>query len=393
MKKIFIFIIAMMLIPTKVVSATEEVKFDNYARSDVQVIKDYNVLYYSPSENITTYFQHISVNNVYSYCLKYSDIIENTSDHSLENPQNMFSDEQWRLFSLYAMYGERLFSQTNDVNYRYAAQALIHEQTSPVQTPMIFYNYSQGIKTAFSVDSYKQEIINLYNIHITLPNIDIESTEFKVGDEYKFADTSNVISKYYLETDSEFADFSIEDNYLKINVKKQGVQNFALVSSPESKEGDVLLWTSSKFQDLVSVSAFNPSRIDYSFETRNKIGSLVINKKDSATKELLSGAVFNLKKESEGAFVDVGNYTVDKELRIDNLEVGNYILEEISAPAGYKISDQKYEFSISEDGEVVILEIENLKTLPSTGLRSNVNRLFILTVTIFFVYIKKSLLK
>lgn len=393
MKK-FIFVMLIILnIPTTNISAEDNIVQDMQKRSNVAVIKDNYVYYYSPGDKIGTVFQHITVNNTYSYCLKFTDVIENTNDHKLDDPYTLFSKEQWEIFSLYAMYGERLFSETNDVKYRYATQALIHEQTNVNKTPMQFYEISPGKKDIFSVERYKQEILSLYNIHITLPKLDISNTEFKVGNEYEFIDENNVISKYNIETTSEFADFFVEDNKLKISVKSAGVQNFSLVSSKYSQEGDVLLWTSTKYQDLVSVSAFNPSRTDYTFQTNNKVGSVVISKRDTTTKELLTGAVFNLKKVDGLEEIDLGNYNVDKELKIDDLELGKYILEEISAPKGYTKTLEKNSFEIIEDNQVVKIAIDNMKSLPSTGLKTPQKAVFLLSLVVFLITVKKSLLK
>ncbi|MFV0499003.1 MAG: prealbumin-like fold domain-containing protein [Bacilli bacterium] len=355
-----------------IVSANEggEFKEKIYKKSDVKVFEDKNILYYSTYSNIHVYWQDKYVNDKYSYCLLFEDLIKDGNEHTLENPIDYYKEDVWNKISLIAMYGERQFAVTKDKKYRLATQALIHETVNS-KTKMKFYDMRSN-KKEFSVSSYKQEILNLYNNHLILPNLDLNSVDFKVGDEYIFNDSNNVIDRYHLVTTNNNVKFEKKDNKLKITVINQGENSFSLVSDKYYKDGEILLWVSSKYQDLVSVTYFNPSKIDYSFISTNKVGSLTINKIDSVSRKELSGAEFKLQRENGNNLIDIKTFIVDRTFFIDNLEYGKYILTEIKAPDGYSLSESVYKFEINDDSNNIKLKVENQKVLPKTGLKNNI---------------------
>jgi len=96
--------------------------------------------------------------------------------------------------------------------------------------------------------------------------------------------------------------------------------------------------------------------------TNSKIkGKLVLSKVDAETEELLPGAGFRIYDEDgevirEGVTDDKGNVEFD-------LEYGTYYYQEFDAPDGYEVDDTKYEFFITEDGQVVSVVMKN-KKLP-----------------------------
>ena len=96
--------------------------------------------------------------------------------------------------------------------------------------------------------------------------------------------------------------------------------------------------------------------------TNSKIkGELVISKMDAETEALLPGAGFRIYDEKgevirEGVTDEKGNVRFD-------LEYGTYYYQEFDAPDGYEVDDTKYEFKITEDGQVVSVVMTN-KKLP-----------------------------
>lgn len=96
--------------------------------------------------------------------------------------------------------------------------------------------------------------------------------------------------------------------------------------------------------------------------TNSKIkGELEISKMDAETEELLPGAGFRIYDEKgevirEGVTDEKGNVKFD-------LEYGTYYYQEFDAPDGYEVDDTKYEFKITEDGQVVSVVMTN-KKLP-----------------------------
>ncbi|MBQ7565335.1 MAG: InlB B-repeat-containing protein [Lachnospiraceae bacterium] len=87
-----------------------------------------------------------------------------------------------------------------------------------------------------------------------------------------------------------------------------------------------------------------------------KKGSVHLTKVDEETKAALSGAVFTLYKDEVKAGNEIGgengvSITNAAGITIDNLEYGNYLLKETSAPAGYQPLQNPIAFTIDGEAE------------------------------------------
>ena len=88
-------------------------------------------------------------------------------------------------------------------------------------------------------------------------------------------------------------------------------------------------------------------------------GKLVLSKVDAETEELLPGAGFRI-YDVNGEVIREG--VTDKEGNVEfDLEFGTYYYQEFDAPDGYEVDDTKYEFTITEDGQVVSVIMTNKK--------------------------------
>lgn len=110
---------------------------------------------------------------------------------------------------------------------------------------------------------------------------------------------------------------------------------------------------------------------EVAFSNKRIMGEVRILKVDAESKEALSAAEFVI-KDGNGTEVYKGK-TDEKGTITKELPFGEYTLEEVTAPANYVPSDRKYPLSISEDGQVIELKIENVKVertgavLPAAG--------------------------
>lgn len=87
-------------------------------------------------------------------------------------------------------------------------------------------------------------------------------------------------------------------------------------------------------------------------------GKIVISKMDADSEKLLPDAGFRIYAADGETVVKEGR--TDKNGKCEfELEFGKYYYQEFDAPDGYKIDDTKYEFSISEDGQVVSVVMTN----------------------------------
>ncbi|MFW8052877.1 SpaA isopeptide-forming pilin-related protein [Vagococcus fluvialis] len=98
-------------------------------------------------------------------------------------------------------------------------------------------------------------------------------------------------------------------------------------------------------------------------EKEEYVGSVILRKTDQENSQLvLSGAEFSLYKES-GELVKSSLVTDNQgEIRVENLDPGNYYFTETKAPVGYELSNISYPFVINENetSEVVRVGATNL---------------------------------
>ena len=99
-----------------------------------------------------------------------------------------------------------------------------------------------------------------------------------------------------------------------------------------------------------------------SLSIRNEIfkGSLTIRKVDKDSGQALPGARFRLLDSTGNPFAE-GMTDANGILVFDNIPFGDYYLEELEAPDGYKADTTPYVFSVTADGQKIEIRRENTR--------------------------------
>lgn len=111
--------------------------------------------------------------------------------------------------------------------------------------------------------------------------------------------------------------------------------------------------------DDQTVSVQHGATAEVKVENKKIRGDVEITKKSDDGK-LLEGVVFDIFTKDGDKVLDITTNKDGKALA-ENLEYGDYYLQEQKTIDGYKLNDKKFSFSVKEDGEVIQIEVINDK--------------------------------
>ena len=119
--------------------------------------------------------------------------------------------------------------------------------------------------------------------------------------------------------------------------------------------------------DTISFTVNADGSVTGSTEMKDEPIKYCISKLNSDRSKHLAGAKFEIYKEDKETKV-VSFTSGDRETCIERLPIGNYILKEIEAPAGYKVSKEEISFTVEDTDQKQMLEIINEIEAPKTDL-------------------------
>ncbi len=283
--------------------------------------------------------------------------------------------EKLEEISLYAYYGYGYTGHYSDEWY-IATQALIWNalghsysftsQNNPSNPWAYKIDVPDIIKT--NMDS----ILRLVQNHKKIPsNIDNKHFELSYKTPYVITDPSLVDYKL----DEENPDVVLDGDTLTITPHEKGLKKVSLTLKRKYNfylEG-IIVYHHDTGQDLMQPGNV---RSTFSLTYESYAGSLKLHKYDEETKSCqsigkrnLDGALYGVYKE-DGLLFE--NLVIENcEASLDNIPIGKYYIQEIKAPYGYLLDDQKYFFEMTKDNIQTPYEITVYDKVKKTLLKIN----------------------
>lgn len=347
MKKILYFIILCLLFVSKV----------NVKASEVTLVKerigDLYTYYYDEHFGRTRYLylnKYLFGEN-YAYCIELGKYIEgNIYSYSTSFNEANLSDEDLEYIKLVSYYGYDYPGHETD-RYYMAAQDLIWIRLSNVYVKWVV---NMHLDDVVDVSEEKEEISNLVRNHYIKPSFDNSTIDIVKGNLITLVDTNNVISNY--KSNSEY--ITIEGNTITIDGNID--TNKITLTKNENTDKVFLLYTNGTSQKMISSGRVDSITSNIKLNIIN--GSITINKKDiekgdeAQGEGTLKGAKYNL-YDSTGTLK--GTFITGTKEKIDGLSPGEYYLKEIEPSIGYKLDDNIYTISLTEqnlDAELTVYE-------------------------------------
>ena len=241
------------------------------------------------------------------------------------------------------------------------------------------YDYEKdpvnNIRTVPGVDAFYDAAVKAYNDAKKSFDISVSSDKLTFtldGDKYKSNKVTVSGSDKYTITVTGAKDISYEksgnDFYvtvpstsvndgetIEVSAKVSGSKTISIAKKYECGSGN----QDSTINDVEKSTKNKDAEIKGVITKEKKVTKLKISKQDISTKKELPGATLVLRDES-GKEIDKWVST-DKPHYVENLDAGKYTLTEISAPDGYKLSEETVEFVLEANNKVTEVVMYNVK--------------------------------
>ena len=357
MKKIFFMVLLMLVIFP--VYAKEESFYYNDEKVENMWITRSNASF---TRSANPYFVKRKSDNAYVYCVEPFSLVDSNSSYVVDNDYTKYgiTKEQMQRVSLLMYYGYGYLNH-NDKKWYGITQYLIWK-TIDTKDNFYFSETKDGPQKNLYVSEIN-EIENMIKEHEKEPSF---IKKYVVSKGEKLEIESNIDLNYY-DIDSN-VDYKIENNKFIINDLKLGEYKIKLTSKINKYKSGFMLYYSKDSQNVI-IPGINIDNIKvYEFNISVKEGEIVVNKKNSLTKEKLEGATYGIYKDNKL----VEKITTDSTGTVSTkLPFGKYIIKELEAPSGYKVDNKLYEFVIDENNLLVNFDLVDDKIvikIPDTGL-------------------------
>ncbi len=285
------------------------------------------------------------LNGKMAYCIDPPTPI-NTNIYSSYNDFSVsgYSDDIKKQMELIAHYGYE-YPGHNTIKYYMATQELIWLFSDDEYIKWTVSDTSSSEE--INIENEKNDILQLVNKHNILPSFINACYVQDFGTKLKLADSNNVLSNYDIITDLQY---TTNNSIIEFNANKFGNHTINLKSKNKKDQDSIVYKSDDTRSQMMSIFGFRDIK-EGSFSIVISDISVRINKVDKETNELISDSQteFRIKNVDTGKYVKEGLKTNKSGYVIVKLKKGKYEIEEVKAPDGYLIDDEKIIIEIDDN--------------------------------------------
>lgn len=356
MKKIIIFLITILginVMSTYHVKAANSFSFyeGDYIQNIFMVKEKNGTKYYQKAR-----FFNLSNDYSYAYCIEPFAMFNENSIYQRSITADNLSQNQMKRISLIAYFGYGYGNHSTDKWYA-ITQFMIWKEADPSGN-MYFTDSLNGNRIEAYTNEMK-EINHLINNYLTMPSLANYEVDIVEGHSITLTDTNHVLNYYTTNSPN----VTISGNKLTINSLKEGTYTITLTRSGKRISRIPFFYNSADSQNMATTGDLDD--IVTTLKVNVKKTTVEVTKIDKDNQNTtpsgegsLSGAIYQIYDKNMNALeqITIGE---DMKAKVENLNFGQYYIQEIKAGIGYKLDENIYEFIIDNDHLNIDLKLEN----------------------------------
>ena len=333
--------------------------YDVYAASAILTF-DYVNSWIATSDNgsSSSLGKSMRVGNQVAYCIEPGiEISYGKSYEEVSYTDVGINESLAKRLSLIGAYGYGYIGRTSS-DWEAITQGLIWKEMGYDR-----YFLTDTINTKEKLQEKWDQIVYDVDRYYLLPEFNQASFVLKVNEQLVLEDRHLVLKDMEI-IDSGGLEVSIQDNQLIISATNQSKEKESIIFKkklPQSKKASSF-WYHPQWQKLASFSVSDEVTYEMIIHVE-KDGELKLFKQNQY-QELIDGAIVKVFNEKYSQTVEIKN----GEVVLDNLEAGNYQIQEISAPSGYLLDSTIYEIEIYPS-ETTTFKLENQEPTASLSIK------------------------